>query len=222
MPQNITDVATWTTPLVVPSNGDAVDGDGWETHGQGVGNRTAYLRQGTPGRAASYVWRCLPQVAVANISDRFEYLSGINVGFSGWQQINVSDAGGVYLPLDNLPIVGKISKVGALVIFSGGTGSGQHAASLPATKPKLAYYEDNLVDLDCANHLESPEVTDTTTPLASYLALHRVEITSFHASQNLDLTSTFRKRGVIFKGETGANSTSGIMVVGLEVTIIPE
>jgi hypothetical protein len=53
MPLNITDNPdTFPANLTVPEDGEPVDGDSWETFGQGVGNRTGTLRK--IGQAYSY------------------------------------------------------------------------------------------------------------------------------------------------------------------------
>ena len=223
MPQNITDVPGWTAPLVVPANGDAVDGDGWLVHGQGVGNRTSYLREGVPGRASSYVLRFLPPVAGFNESDRFQYqIAGVSGGMPAWNQIDVTDAGGIEIDLtNNLPTVGEITKITAVVMFTGGEGSGQHAAAMPGTKPTLTYHEDSLIDLSEGGFFASPTVTDPTVTLTPYLNLHRIDLTSFHANHDLTLSS-FRTRKIRFTGETGANSTAGMGLLAIEVTIVPE
>jgi len=45
MPQNIVEVATFTTPLPIPADGDPVDGPGWLAGAQGIANRTKFLNQ---------------------------------------------------------------------------------------------------------------------------------------------------------------------------------
>jgi hypothetical protein len=221
MPQNIVDSPEWTTPLVVPANGDPVDGDGWEFALQGVGNRTAYMRAAIPGRAAQIWVRKLPPVAVENTSSRFQYLFTGFGGISGWQQIDQASAGDLYLTLDDLPMHGWIASVTGILVWGGGTGSGQHPASLPATKPRLLYWEDDMSDLDGASYFESSWVTDPSGTLGAYIAKHEISVTSFHASHDLNL-SNLVKRGIRFQGEAGANSAAGMTLAAIEVEIVDE
>ena len=225
MPQNITDASSWTTTVVAPANGDPVDGDGLEVLAQGLSNRTKRLRD-----AVFTIRENLGVLAAYrdyNVSGpRFTPFGGGSNGAT-WLQDSVATAGAVAFHLPHLPTVGTITAVRLVLGWGTDAGSGQHAASLPATKPQIQYVEHpiELVNLSSANAdpIESTPVVDPSGTLSAYLNMHTIQISGgqFHANHILNLATARRPRYLVINGETGANSTPGLGLYFIEVDITP-
>lgn len=139
-----------------------------------------------------------------NTSSRFSPDGGVP---SSWQQISVADAGNLVFPIGPLPAGRKILSCTARIKNPNTTN-----VSI-GTKPQLWL---SAIDVSgtSGSTVAIGNVSDTTAVLATYQAYHSVTIGSLSHVINANYTY-----GVQFFGETGTNSTTGLVLGRIYLTL---
>lgn len=209
MPQNITDVDTWTTPLVDLADGDVIDGAAFLAAQQGVGNRTAFLRARQLGAVAGSILR-QPLVMMHNDASRFAYTDSLAAA-QGLIQTSIASTGRVMLACPHLPqiAVGNHTLIAAIVNFTGGSGH----AGLPATMPHIDLYGQAFAG-GAPTLLGSAD--DTSASVVIYEALHAVSITGL--TTPLENYETYY---LAILGEASTNASTGLLVTSAALYVDP-
>lgn len=212
MPQNITDVDTWSTPLTCEADGDAVNGTNRLTHEQKIGNRTELLRKRTYGaNDADLIWVPMTPMAQDPAGVRFA------VGVSGnWclNQIAATAAHICYLDLmATLPKNGVMTDMSLNLRGATGAPRGNPPAT---TMPRLRLMSKDPGANSAA--VQVATVTDATATGAAYEALHTISLTGL----SVPLTND---GGLIYfvelRGETGGNALAGLEFHSLTYYVDP-
>ncbi|HVU05232.1 MAG TPA: hypothetical protein VHE30_25965 [Polyangiaceae bacterium] len=196
---NLTETATWVTPVTGIDNGDPLDSTELTNPETQLTKRTNYLREHTQ--------------SARDVSDkRMPILNGVpdssspttwNVSQGVWFQADTSQCF-LFIDLDLPPGVTLTSVVAHV---QGSSGAGSHAA-LPANMPILA-----LVSLDPSDELVGtpPAVVasqaDVSTPVANYNAAHTIVVSLSHV---VDGAKRYMAR---IQSEYGSNSEADKLVV---------
>lgn len=210
MPTNITDSNTWTTPLVAPSDGDAVTGASIQTPVQGVGNRTEFLRKRILGtETGDIISLPLNQFFVAASGGAFKWTASLGAAAeAGWQQNDVGAAYSLGFPVP-LPKHCVIKSVTAAI-----RGASGHAG-LPGTMPVLRLLQQ---DPSGGNAAVIGSQTDASPNVPSYEVTHLVTISGLSQAVAFDELYNYY---VLLHGEGGANAAIGLFLFYIAVTIDP-
>lgn len=201
--------ADFANGLTVPETGDDYDAVCNATLPQlfqQVGDRFQALRNAQPGLAATAtIW--VPMAATVNVNSRFTAIANFN-GTLGYSQTSVTDGGSLVFPVAGiLPRVGQITSIRAYW-----SGNGVHSGE-PATKPDLTLFRA------ASTFAAETNVASVTDPYGSdgvYDAVHQIAATGL--SHVIDPAYTYHVR---FRGETGANSATGSILYGIQITVAP-
>lgn len=208
MPADITDVSEYTDPIVVPTNGDAVNGEGLLELAQGLSNRTAYLHDAVLGLGTGGAAYANNLNGLYNPSSRFAFIPDTidSEVVMGWSQTSVTDAGMLLFKLDT-PKVGTLDAVIVKLAHSG-THSG-----MPGTMPNIKVYSQSYA-VGPAARVELDTQVDTSANETAYESLHSITIFGLGAvcaegvEYFLELT-----------GENGANKQPGLMLIAIETVV---
>jgi hypothetical protein len=209
MPTNISEITEYTTPVVVPNDGELITGADRLLTAQALANRAQYLRQtGWGSRAATF--RSVPlSNFVPNqfvVPQQYQYSSVSPPGIGTWTQLVVSAAVPLLLDLDLPPGV-TLTRV-TLTVDGDAGGVGVHGA-LPATMPDLSLI---ITNPNSAGVFTTDTVVDASPDVATYDGPHFIDlVVSRFAVED-------RRHQVRFRGETGANSQAGLTVFGLQIS----
>jgi hypothetical protein len=200
---NITDVVSWTTPVPLIDDGDPLSNAEFLATAQALANRTAWLREGMPGKAVAVE----SDVPIAAPVATTNFISVNSASHFYYQQDSVSGAGNLYFLVSNLPKFGKIDVV---KVFCAGSGH----SSLPATKPMWELYRTPRA-VGSAYPQSATQVstaTDTSGNVATYDASHDIQATGINHTILTDNDYLLK-----FFGETGANSQIGLNVFAVVI-----
>ncbi len=199
---NVPGTNTWPTNVRVIDDGDTCSNAEHGATASDLADRTTYVRDGVPGKAASLAVK-VPLAPAENASARFEFSAAY------WRQLDVTTAGRLIFPVPTT-VKGKITSVTARI--HGHIGGVGHAG-LPATKPKLLLWRiDPALTLTVV-----ASATDAPANLAAYETAHNLSITGLSAA-----IVAGQEYFIQFEGETGANSSAlDLTLSSIEVTIEP-
>lgn len=207
MPQNITDVDTWTTPLQDLADGDLIDGAAFLAAQQGVGNRTEFLRKRVIGAESETIM--FPLIAMPlDTSLATAWTFGNSGSAYAINQGTTGSAGLIFLELA-LPKSCRLTTLS--VILAGATG---HVA-LPATMPTVQLHRQDTGSVAAPTLVAS--ATDTSATFAAYELAHAVTLTGLSEV----IAHSGNRWYVRVSGETGANSVAGLALLSLEGTVTP-
>lgn len=209
MPQNITDVNTWTTPLVDLADGDLIDGAAFLAAQQGVGNRTEYLRKkvfaSEAGENINVPLTPMPQSTV-----RWEWNSHASGGW-GLQQNSAASA---YICALELPQPKVATLTDIIITLAGQTG---HAGDPPATTmPRVQLYRQSRTSTAAPTLVGT--VTDATATSAAYEVAHSISITGLSEALLHDGGNRFYLE---LRGETGGNAIGGLTILDILMAVDP-
>ncbi len=199
---NVPGTNTWQTNVRVIDDGDTCSNAEHGATASDLADRTVYVRDGVPGKAASLAVK-VPLVSTWNVDDRFEFNTAL------WLQNDVTSAGRLTFSVPTT-VKGKIVSIRARIH---GQWGGVSHAGLPATKPKLTLWR---ADPSLAVTVIA-SATDAPASLAAYETAHDLSITGLNAT-----IVAGQEYFVQFEGETGANSGAlSVALSSIEVTIEP-
>jgi hypothetical protein len=209
MPTNIVDLNAYTSPVVVPNNGELITGGDRLLTAQALANRTEYLRQtGWGSRTATFrsvpLSRFVPNQFV--VPQQYQYSSVSPPGIGTWNQLTVSSAAPLLMDLDLPPGV-TLTRV-ILTVDGDAAGSGPHGA-LPATMPDLSLL---ITNPNTAAVFTTDTQIDTSPDVATYDGGHFIDLVVSR------VVTEDRRFQVRFRGETGANSQAGLTIFGLQIS----
>lgn len=206
MPQNITDVNTWTTPLQDLADGDLIDGAAFLAAQQGVGNRTEFLRKRVYAGESGDTIR--PQL-VSN--DTAVWAIGAAGSAYALNQISAAGASILLMPLEPLPKSGLLTSVS--INLAGAAGH----AGLPGTMPTLRLYRQDIGSVAAPTQVGAT-ITDTSASVAAYELSHALTITGLTEALAHDSGNRYYIR---VTGETGANSVAGLALLDVAALVNP-
>lgn len=207
MPANITDVAEFTDPIVVPTNGDAVNGEGLLELAQGLSNRTRLLEDQVVGPAGNAYANNVN--GLWNPGDRWFFITDTidSEEVMGWSQTDVTDPGTLLFKLDT-PKEGTLDAVIVALAHSG-----THAG-LPAVMPNIKVYVQSYA-VGPAQRTELDTQVDVSASVPAYEGLHSITIFGLAAacgqgaSYFLEVT-----------GEDGVNAQPGLTIVSIDTVVL--
>jgi hypothetical protein len=183
---NITEAASWTTPVPLIDDGDSLSNAEFLATAQALANRTAKIATlvaGLPGNktlpiALNPVWNQSSAFALNLSSKHF------------WLEQNVATGvGGLYFWLPPLPV--GVRLVSCTMRWTGAR-TGAHG-TLPTTMPAIeASYQDDISDTQIASQ------SDTSATVGAYDVPHDVIVTLNH-----DIVAAPRQYFVLVTGENG-------------------
>jgi hypothetical protein len=160
------------------------------------------VREGVPGKAASYVLRIPLGKSDDDGSSNFV---GVGSGLIR-QQTNVASAGVLTYQVA-MPASGRVSRVAVRCTGSGSAGT---HAGVPATKPTVSLIQG-------ISGSTVATATDSSASSAAYNAAHWIESTGL--THLIDSTEVY---ALVLTGETGANSSADkLQFLFAELTIVP-
>lgn len=188
---DITDVASWTTPVPVIDDGDPLSNAEFLATAQALANRTARIAQFVPGLPGNKTF-ALPLAPRHNQDDRFTQVLSSEHFY--WSQ-DATTVGGFWLDLPLLPVGARL--ISAQMRWTGAINAGTHT-TLPSTMPAIAVlYQDDLADTTIATQSD-------TSILAAYDTPHDVVVTLNH-----DIVGSPRQYFIKITGETGGTIGTG-------------
>jgi len=213
MPTNLVDSGTFTSPIVAPTDGDALNAASVVTGLQGLANRTYYnsinvagLQTRTFGVTATQKKLMLPIAGlIVNTNTRFAQT------FAGApQQTDVTDAGFISTQPVSIPVVG-----GAIVEFGCyRQGGGGHAGTAPGTKPIVGLKRLNAAT---GSAVLVASLTDNTSG-ANWDTAQLMSTTTI-SNGEVGATSGNYIHYIEMYGEDGANKQTGWVAWGCYVLI---
>lgn len=199
MTTNVTGTNVYTSPVIVPANGEAVDGAGLVVSAQGLANQIEHTRQRLLGVATNYKWELPLQYPWANTNTRF------TVSASGyWEQTSVADGGPIYFQAAPMPAFGTIKEVHLEVA------NVVHGA-FPAVRPFMNIFKHGNILGDAAfgsgggtGPLGASYASDPTVAIADYDNVHLISVTGLS-----EVLTDYNRYMLVVSGESGANSLVG-------------
>lgn len=201
MPGNLTDVNVYTAPLVVPADGDAEAAASVIAGFQTAANRTEFLRNRVLGAYSTGVEYSIPMAPAAQNTSFLQSVVGYYTQSATSTPILVAR---IYPPSFGL----KITSIRARYMPAAAH------AGLPATLPTfvLSSYAAPLG----ATSIPAASVLATATGTYGSTAAYQ-QVVDISTSVGLPVTIAAPENAVYiltFNGETGANSLTGLVVLG--------
>lgn len=210
MPQNITDVNTYTAPIVVPADGDVEAAAGILASFQGLANRTEFLRNRVRAAYVTGQEYEVPLVGATFSSNFISNASGV------YQQSVVTSAGSLKFRLDPPQAGAHITGIRARVLPAV-TGR----AAPPATLPALTLYSTAIALAGTSIPVGTVVATVSGT-YANTAAYEQIWDISTVTAGALPATIASGTPAVAYRleftGETGTNSVVNLNLIGLYVT----
>ncbi len=201
MPANITDVSVFTTPVVVPVDGDLVSGADRTLDTQALANRTRYLRDrvlGAEDESFVILPLCCAHSSPFSLGGSQLWSFFHNTIVSLWVNADVSNV--ATLVLDVTPYIPVGVTVTQVRAFLSSAWGGPTHTGLPATLPKVFFHEWD------PNSPYMPTYTATgTDPSVSAGAYNAEHVIAPAVSR---LISPFKRYTIELTGETGTNSVA--------------
>jgi hypothetical protein len=211
MPQNITGTNVNTSPIVVPDNGDPVDGAGLALATQGLANTITYTQDKILGIGPDR-FIAIPMLPIMNFSNIWTNNVGDAGGMGYW--IQSTNAGGeIQFPLPVLPF-GFLKEVYVWLV-------GQGHGALPANKPRLRVYKrlnvTTVGGLFPSSSIEGATITDGSANVAAYEVVHSLAKTGMALA--LDYAHTYN---ISVIGESSTNAiANGLLLQQVVIKVGP-
>lgn len=200
MAHGLTESDTFDATVTVPDDGDTSNVNSVNTAFQALANRTNYLRNRLFGGGSPVN---VPLAFIENASSRFIFRQG------KWSQGDVTDGGGLWLPL---PFTGG-SCTGVIVSVNGDWLSAGTHAGLPATMPAVELFKSDGTASALPTSLGSQ--SDTSGSVGAYEATHDIELTISAESITDDVALWVK-----VTGEASTNALAGRLgVLGLKAKV---
>jgi hypothetical protein len=212
MPQNITGTNVNTSPIVVPDNGDPVDGAGLALASQGLANVDTYIKDKIMGLSTDRYFS-IPLVPIYNGSNIWVQTLDF-AGMPIWQQ-STAAGGELMFPVPCVPW-GFLKE--AHINLSGLAGT--HGA-MPAVKPRLRIWQRPNTQLLGADPILLSSIQSTTTDSAAsvpaYEVIHTISKTGL--SLSLDYPTVYL---IDLIGESSTNAVAnGLVLTNIIIKVGP-
>lgn len=169
---------------------------------EGLADRTEFLAKRSWG---GYSARFYPPFVAHNITGAARFGWAITSVGDGWLQTDVTDAGGLVIPV-HTPPRGELSLIRLYVVCATVRGA------VPATKPIVTLYSNTPEDDQPATLHKT--ATDPSTLAADYQAAHYIELVLTGGDLVvIDQETLKRTLWLHVTGETGANSAANSLVI---------
>ena len=214
MPQNITDVNTWSTPLTCEADGDAINGTNRLTHVQKEANRTEFLRKRVFGAEDDdVIWISLNPIAM-DPSGGVKFAFGVSGAGGALNQIASTGAHLCFIEIT--PSAMKNCVIRELHLTLRGATGAPRGNPPATTMPRM-----RLLSKDpgsAAAPTQVATVTDTTATGAAYETIHTISITGLSTTVTNDGGLRYY---IELQGETGGNALAGLEFHNLYAVVDP-
>ncbi len=196
MASNITPLDQFTSPVIVPDDGDAVNGTETLLTAQALADRSQFLFNRMPQGVAQTAYP-VSMSAISIKGGSFNNLSWLP-GTAGWLQESLTST---FRPIADitqlLPVGGTLDTIRAHVL--GAADSAPHGAFPGALDAQLPFIQ--LVSLVRSTQVEATAgtVIDPSTSNAEYEVIHTIESTGLAVT-----VDPLKNYFIEFRGETGA------------------